>query len=130
MQKFHYYIHIGSDSVKDRTTDELLEALGSSVQRLRLAKSLMQRDLAMRAGVSVGALSNLERGLPVTLPVFVRIIRALDRTPWLDALAPQVQVDPLDALKLKRPRQRASSPTRLNSKRLKAAAANEAGHGE
>ncbi len=57
------------------------------------------RELAGSADVSLGALHNLETGSGATVRTLVRVVRALDRTDWLDALAPQVGVSPMQMLR-------------------------------
>jgi len=46
---------------------------------------------------------NLEVGRGSTLRTLVRVVRALGRTDWLEALAPPVTVSPLALLSSKRP---------------------------
>lgn len=96
-----------------RDTEWLVE-LGNQLRILRLRLDLDQRQLAARAGVGLNAVKNLESGKGATLRSLVRVLRALERTDWLSALAPQVTISPLQVLKAKHPRQRASRkhPTR------------------
>ncbi|HQU33132.1 MAG: hypothetical protein B7Z68_03215 [Acidobacteria bacterium 21-70-11] len=82
--------------------------LGNHLRALRLRLELDQRQLAARAGVGLNAVKNLESGKGATVRSLVRVLRALDRTDWLSALAPQVTVSPLQVLKARRPRQRAA----------------------
>jgi transcriptional regulator with XRE-family HTH domain len=90
-------------------TDTEWEAeLGTHLRALRLRLDLDQRQLAARANVALNAVKNLESGKGATVRSLIRVLRALDRTDWLSALAPQVTVSPLQVLKAKRPRQRAA----------------------
>ena len=82
--------------------------LGNHLRALRLRMDLDQRQLAARAGVGLNAVKNLESGKGATVRSLIRVLRALDRTDWLSALAPQVTVSPLQVLKAKHPRQRAA----------------------
>ena len=82
--------------------------LGNHLRSLRLRMDLDQRQLAARAGVGLNAVKNLESGKGATVRSLIRVLRALDRTDWLSALAPQVTVSPLQVLKAKHPRQRAA----------------------
>lgn len=82
--------------------------LGNQLRTLRLRLDLDQRQLAARAGVGLNAVKNLESGKGATVRSLIRVLRALDRTDWLSALAPQVTISPLQVLKAKHPRQRAS----------------------
>ncbi len=83
---------------------------------MRIASDLDQTRLAELADVSVGALSNLERGKGSSLKTLVAVVRAMGRTDWLEALAPPVTVSPIQMLRAKqkapraRVRARASDP--------------------
>lgn len=84
--------------IVDHSTDDWEQALGGAVRAARLAADLDQVTLADAAGVSLGALKNLEGGKGSSVRTLVRVVRALDRTEWLQALAPPVAVSPLAAL--------------------------------
>jgi transcriptional regulator with XRE-family HTH domain len=77
------------------------ERLGQQVRSLRVAARLEQRELAERAGVSLGAVRNLETGKGSTTKTIIRVARALDRTDWLTALAPPISVSPVALLRTK-----------------------------
>lgn len=97
-----------------RTTAEWEATLGEQIRRVRITRDLDQAALAELADVSVGAVSNLERGKGTTLRTLVSIIRALERTDWLESLAPDVGVSPMQLLrsKQKAPRQRVRASRR------------------
>ena len=98
-----------------RTSSEWEVWLGEQVREARLLQGVTQRDLAGRAGVSVSALGKLENGTGSELRTLVRVVRALDRTDWLSALAPPVRVSPMQMLRDERrarPRRRAFTPRR------------------
>ena len=82
-----------------RSADEWEQRLGEQLRRSRLAAGLDQAGLAAHAGVSIGALRNLEHGRGSTLKTLVRVIRVLGRDDWLDALSPAVSVSPIDILR-------------------------------
>lgn len=94
------------------TSDELEQHLGSHLRALRIRRNLTQRELAERANVALGAVRNAESGRGATIRTLVRILKVLERTDWIEALAPQVSVSPLQVLtsRSRRPRQRASAP--------------------
>lgn len=81
-----------------RTVEEWEREVGAQIRAARIDADLDQESLARIAGVSVGAVRNLERGYGSSLATLIRVVRALDRTDWLEALAPQVAVSPLDTL--------------------------------
>lgn len=92
-----------------RTIAEWEALVGEQVRAVRIASDLDQTRLAELADVSVGALSNLERGRGSSLKTVVAVVRALERTDWLEALAPPVTVSPIQMLRAKQksPRMRA-----------------------
>jgi transcriptional regulator with XRE-family HTH domain len=91
-----------------KTTEDLEKELGRQIRALRLRKNQDQESLAGRAGVALSALKNLESGKGAALKTFLKVLRALGRTPWLDTLAPAVSISPLQMLKPRPERQRAS----------------------
>lgn len=91
-----------------RTIKEVERDLGEVVRAIRLRKNLRQDLLSERAGVALSALKNLESGKGAALKTFLRVLRALDRLAWLDTLAPAVSISPIQMLKSKSHRRRAS----------------------
>lgn len=91
-----------------RTVADWEAELGEQLRALRLRADLDQISLAERAGIGLSALKNLESGKGATLKTLIRTLRALDRTAWLESLAPAVGISPLQMLKAKPGRRRAS----------------------
>jgi len=95
-----------------RTVQEWEADLGEQVRAARIAAQLDQATLAERADLSLGAVKNLEGGKGSSLKTLIRVLRVLDRTDWLDALAPPITISPLQMLAAKRsaarPRRRVS----------------------
>ena len=98
-----------------RTIDQWEAVLGDQVRQVRIAQNLDQAQLAELADVSVGAVSNLERGKGSSLRTLIGVLRALGRTDWIESLAPAVGVSPMQLLRSKqktpRPRARAGPET-------------------
>lgn len=94
-----------------QTIEELETALGASLKALRLDLNIDQQAVADRAGVSIGALKNLENGRGSTVKTLVAVLRALDRSDWLTTIAPVASINPLTRSAGTGPRQRAT-PTR------------------
>lgn len=98
------------------TLSEWEASLGHQVRRLRIAQDLDQARLAELADLSIGAVSNLERGRGSSLRTLIAVLRALGRTDWLESLAPLPAVSPMQLLRAKRrvaaPRVRASRQRR------------------
>jgi len=69
---------------------------------------ILTRFPLLRAGIALTAVKNLESGKGATLKTLIKTLRALDRADWLASLAPAVSISPLQMLKSKPARQRAS----------------------
>jgi len=81
-------------------TGEWEQHIGSQVRELRQRADLTQAELATRANVSLSAVRYLEAGKGSSLSTLVRVVRALDRTPWLETLAPPApSVSPIALLR-------------------------------
>lgn len=88
------------------TVEESLRALGERLKQLRIRKRLTQRELALKANVSLRTVRSLELGKGGNLNSFVRMLRALDAMPQLDVIAPPPQFSPMATLRLGRPPKR------------------------
>jgi len=89
-------------------TDDREAELGRQLRSLRLRQDLDQRTLAERAGVALNVVKHLEAGKGATLTSLIKVLRALGRADWLNSLAPAVSISPMQMLKAKPTRQRAS----------------------
>ena len=97
-----------TETASDRT---VLEELGRRIARYRLNRNMTQEALATEAGVSTPTLHRMEHGHSAQTTSFVRVLRALDLLPNLDALVPEPTVSPVQQVRLQgRTRRRASSP--------------------
>ena len=108
-----------SDDAATFLPEELERRLGEQLRALRIRAELDQVQLAALAGVGLSAVKSLESGKGSTLKTLVRVVRALGCTSWLDALAPQVSVSPLQLMRAsaaaEHPRQRVSRSRRPSS---------------
>lgn len=59
------------------TTDELTLAIGQRLRDQRLAQNVTLKELAMRSGLSVGALRKMEIDGKTTLHSLIRVVQAL-----------------------------------------------------
>jgi transcriptional regulator with XRE-family HTH domain len=91
-------------------TQETEIEIGRQLHEIRLRQNINQVELAAQAGVALNAVKNLERGSGATLTSLVKVLRALGCADWFASLAPTVSISPLQMLKTKHPRQRASKP--------------------
>ena len=92
--------------VEDPTSLEL--ELGRQLRILRLRLNLNQRQLAERAGIALNVVKNLESGKGSTIRSLAQVLGVLDRAEWLGTLAPAVSISPVQMLRTKAPRRRAS----------------------
>lgn len=81
------------------------QRLGAAVRRARIEAGFSQAEVAYAAGVAVSSVSALETGRGSSTATLVRIVRALGRTDWLDALAPPITISPI-ALANRQPAER------------------------
>jgi transcriptional regulator with XRE-family HTH domain len=94
--------------INSMTTEEWEATLGRQLRDLRLRQNVDQRQLAEQAGVALNVVKNLEAGKGATVKSLVKVLRTLGRAEWMDSLAPAVSISPLQMLKTKPSRQRAS----------------------
>jgi transcriptional regulator with XRE-family HTH domain len=95
-----------------KTSEEMEVEFGQQLRDLRLRRNIDQRQLAEQAGVALNAVKNLENGRGATLSSLVKVLRSLGRADWLATLAPAVGISPMQMIKAKQPRQRASKSKR------------------
>lgn len=88
------------------TPEELEERLGAQLRNLRILRNLDQRDLAKRAGVALNVVKRLESGKTSTTTSLIKVLKILNRTEWLNTLAPQIAINPIQMTPSKAPRQR------------------------
>lgn len=71
-----------------QTQDEMLGSLGESLRSARLAQNLSQQTVAVRSGVSMTALRNLEAGRNASTSALLSVCRTLRQTDWIEHIAP------------------------------------------
>jgi len=97
------------------STEEWEQRVGAAIKTLRQRADLTQNELAARANVSLSAVKYIEQGRGSSLSTFVRVVRALGRTGWLDDLTPPPPtVSPLAMLAERR---LDAAPTRVRHQR-------------
>lgn len=96
-------------NVSFSTPEELQVMLGQRMRRLRLSRNMGQLTAAKKAGISEKALRNLEAGRGSSVETLLRMLKALDYLQGLEALAPEVTINPLTMLRKSSPRQRVRS---------------------
>jgi len=86
---------------------ELEVALGVRLRELRLRRNLSQAEVAASASVGRKAIYTLENGEGSTVETLLRVLKALEITDPIAALAPAPQVSPLALLRSPKSPQRA-----------------------
>jgi transcriptional regulator with XRE-family HTH domain len=85
-------------STRFKSPDDIQAELGERLRRLRLNRNIDQATLAAKAGVSERTVRVLETGKGSTLDTFIRVLKALDALPNLDAIAPSPGISPVAML--------------------------------
>ncbi|RBW41687.1 XRE family transcriptional regulator [Psychromonas sp. B3M02] len=99
----------------DLTPHAIAAELGDRIRTARLNANLTQKAVAQKAGVSLKAVTNCEKGKS-TLESMVAILIALEITEQLDAFIPKQEISPVQLIELKgKERKRAASPTKHKS---------------
>lgn len=93
-----------------KTPEELQKQLGERLKLRRIHLNYSQKELAMKAGVSLKTLGNLELGNGSSVETLIRTLKALDATSVLDQLVPAPTVSPLAILRNESPPQRVRRP--------------------
>ena len=90
-------------------SDEIiLIEMGMRIARHRLDLELTQQEVATQAGISKRTLERIESGAPTQTPNLIRVLRVLQLLSRLDHFIPETETRPLDALKQRKVKQRAS----------------------
>ncbi len=86
--------------INDQLTDEaVLAEIGNRIARWRLERNLSQSEFAERAGLARRTVQRLEEGVPVQLPSFIRVLRALGMSESLDRLLPEPVPSPVERIR-------------------------------
>lgn len=94
------------------TPAEMLADLGAQAREFRLQCRMEQAELALRAGVSLRTISNLEQGRGSSLETVLRVLKALGVPEHGNYLfPPPPTIDPMQMLK------RRQMPTRIRKPR-------------
>jgi transcriptional regulator with XRE-family HTH domain len=94
--------------LSNMTYQEWEAELGQQLRSLRLRQNINQQRLAEQSGVALNVIKNLESGKGATIKSLIKVLRSLNHENWLTTLAPTVSISPLQMLKGRPLRQRAS----------------------
>jgi transcriptional regulator with XRE-family HTH domain len=101
--------------ISARTPDDVvIQELGARLRAARLRRNLSQEKLAEEAGVGRVTLQRFEEGkVNASLPILIRLLRALDLSEGLEQLVPAAAPSPMEELERREsPRRRAGAPRR------------------
>lgn len=90
-----------------KNNEEIRSYLGEKIKRARIDHEYSQTELALRSGVSVHSISNIENGKDFSVDNLISILRALSYTDNLDLLIPDIAPNPYDLMKGIKERKRA-----------------------
>lgn len=90
----------------------VMAEMGKRLKEYRLRKNFTQSELALKTGISVLSVQNLEKGRSVSLSTFISVLRMLKILGNVETLIPELPVSPVELLKLKgKTRMRAKKST-------------------
>ena len=100
----------------DLTAHAIAGELGDRIKIARLNANLTQKALAKKAGVSLKAVTNGEKGKS-TLESMIAILIALEITEQLNFFLPKQEISPVQLIELKgKERKRATSSIKIKTK--------------
>lgn len=83
------------------TRAEILLRIGAAIRRERLRQNLSRETVALRSGVSLNAVKNLEAGNGTTLGTFVLVCRTIGKDSWINAFTrPDDDPSPIELAEL------------------------------
>ena len=74
---------------------EILERIGVRVQRKRLEKNIIQKEIAERSGVSLTTVQRLELGKPINTLNLISILREMRMLENLELMFPKQPLSPI-----------------------------------
>lgn len=97
------------------TVNAIAGELGNRIKTARLNANLTQKALAKKAGISLKAVTNGEKGKS-TLESMIAILIALEMTEQLNSFIPKQQISPIQLIELQgKKRKRATSSAKNNN---------------
>ena len=78
----------------------ILKRLGERIKQHRIQMGLQQKELAEKSCVSLSTITKIEHGNPVSISLFISVLRTLCLLNNLDTLVPEVTMGPIQMKKL------------------------------
>lgn len=89
-----------------RSTEDWERFLGEQLKSIRIQREMTQLEAAERLGISVGTVSRIENGSGSSLETLIRLIQLYGKEQWLESIAPQATISPIQQFQLGHQRQR------------------------
>lgn len=89
-----------------RTAEDWERFLGEQLKSIRIQREMTQLEAAERLGISVGTVSRIENGSGSSLETLIRLIQLYGKEQWLESIAPQATISPIQQFQLGHQRQR------------------------
>ncbi len=80
------------------TDKHVLETIAKRLKEYRVHKRFTQQELAEKSGISEYSVQKMEQGKPVSLRIFIPILRTLKLLNQLESLVPDVSISPIQLL--------------------------------
>jgi len=77
----------------------ILKELGKRIREYRISQELKQSELAQQSGISLNTLGKIESGKPVSIVLFLSVLRSLGLLDNLELLVPEQRITPMQMLK-------------------------------
>lgn len=101
------------------SNSQISKELGERIKSQRIDMGLTQEQLALKAGVSLRTIANVELGKEVKLWVIFNILRTMSLLANIDILVPENEIRPFDYLKLDKKRKRFRKSNKPNDNNFK-----------
>lgn len=90
-----------------RDCEEWESYLGDQLRKMRLRMNVSQAEAAERLDISPNTVARCERGEGSSLGTFIRLLQLYNKDQWLETIAPQASISPIQQFELGHQRQRA-----------------------
>jgi transcriptional regulator with XRE-family HTH domain len=96
------------------TSDQIEQALGRQIEKIRLLRSLTQVQLAKEAGVTAKTIYRIEREKGGSLNTFIRVMQALGLSDHLQTLLPDPTIRPMERVAIRGNERKRARPSRTS----------------
>ena len=90
-----------------RDCEEWESYLGDQLRKMRLRLNISQLEAAERLGINPNTVARCERGDGSSLSTFIKLLQLYNKDQWLETIAPQASISPIQQFELGHQRKRA-----------------------